>query len=55
MVIIATFGYELAIDANLSNVLFGLYNPTHHTFGQTKAGYVRLPSPSSPSSAATDH
>jgi MFS transporter, NNP family, nitrate/nitrite transporter len=36
-----TFGYELAIDANLANVLFGLYNPTHHTFGQTKAGYVR--------------
>lgn len=31
-----TFGYELAIDANLANVLFGLF--PH--LGQTKAGYV---------------
>lgn len=32
----STFGYELAIDANLANVLFGLYPK----LGQTKAGYV---------------
>ncbi|TCD62455.1 hypothetical protein EIP91_006882 [Steccherinum ochraceum] len=31
-----TFGYELAIDANLANVLFGLFR----TLGQTKAGYI---------------
>ena len=34
----ATFGYELAIDANLANVLYGLFKSP--TFGQTKAGYV---------------
>jgi MFS transporter, NNP family, nitrate/nitrite transporter len=33
-----TFGYELAIDANLANVLFALYKKEH--MGQTKAGYV---------------
>ncbi|KAL4248389.1 Nitrate/nitrite transporter [Abortiporus biennis] len=33
-----TFGYELAIDANLANVLFGLYKSA--SFGQTKAGYI---------------
>lgn len=36
----ATFGYELAMDANLSNVLYNLYRSP--SFGQTKAGYVRL-------------
>lgn len=36
----ATFGYELAIDANLANVIYGLF--TSPTFGQTKAGYVGL-------------
>ncbi|CAL1702989.1 unnamed protein product [Somion occarium] len=35
---LTTFGYELAIDANLANVLFGLYQS--NTFGQTKAGYI---------------
>ncbi|KAK7682148.1 hypothetical protein QCA50_014735 [Cerrena zonata] len=35
---LTTFGYELAIDANLANVLFGLFQSP--TFGQTKAGYV---------------
>ncbi|EPQ53161.1 nitrate/nitrite porter [Gloeophyllum trabeum ATCC 11539] len=35
---LTTFGYELAIDANLANVLFNLYNSP--SFGQTKAGYV---------------
>ncbi|KAG1736105.1 major facilitator superfamily domain-containing protein [Suillus paluster] len=33
-----TFGYELAIDANLANVLFTLLKSP--TFGQTKAGYI---------------
>ena len=33
-----TFGYELAIDANLANVFLTLYKSA--TFGQTKAGYV---------------
>jgi NNP family nitrate/nitrite transporter-like MFS transporter len=33
-----TFGYELAIDTNLANVLYGLYP----RLGQTKAGYVRF-------------
>ncbi|KAL4065998.1 major facilitator superfamily domain-containing protein [Scleroderma citrinum] len=33
-----TFGYELAIDANLANVLLSLYKS--ETFGQTKAGYI---------------
>jgi NNP family nitrate/nitrite transporter-like MFS transporter len=35
-----TFGYELAIDANLANVLYTLLKSS--TFGQTKAGYVSL-------------
>ncbi|KZT23031.1 nitrate transporter [Neolentinus lepideus HHB14362 ss-1] len=35
---LTTFGYELAIDANLANVLFNLYKSP--TFGQTKAGYI---------------
>jgi NNP family nitrate/nitrite transporter-like MFS transporter len=34
----STFGYELAIDANLANVFLTLYQSS--TFGQTKAGYV---------------
>lgn len=38
---VASFGYELAIDANLSNIIFGLYSKTKH-FGQTSSGYVRL-------------
>ncbi|KAK7449734.1 hypothetical protein VKT23_013209 [Stygiomarasmius scandens] len=33
-----TFGYELAIDANLANVIFNLYQDDN--FGQTKAGYL---------------
>ncbi|EIN13059.1 nitrate transporter [Punctularia strigosozonata HHB-11173 SS5] len=33
-----TFGYELAIDANLASVLFGLYKK--QKMGQTKAGYI---------------
>ncbi|KAF5373189.1 hypothetical protein D9758_001491 [Tetrapyrgos nigripes] len=33
-----TFGYELAIDANLANVIFNLYK--EDGFGQTKAGYL---------------
>ncbi|KAI0804812.1 major facilitator superfamily domain-containing protein [Irpex lacteus] len=37
---LTSFGYELAIDANLSNVLFGLYSPTKHSFNQTVSGYV---------------
>lgn len=40
-----TFGYELAIDANLANVLLSLYKS--NTFGQTKAGYVSNTSQSS--------
>ncbi|THH33241.1 hypothetical protein EUX98_g1006 [Antrodiella citrinella] len=35
---LTTFGYELAIDANLANVLFGLFKSP--SFGQTKAGYI---------------
>ena len=35
---ITTFGFELAVDASLANVLFGIYKSP--TFGQTKAGYV---------------
>ncbi|KAI5995345.1 major facilitator superfamily domain-containing protein [Pisolithus orientalis] len=35
---LSTFGYELAIDANLANVLFSLYKSPN--FGQTKAGYI---------------
>ncbi|KAL4079388.1 major facilitator superfamily domain-containing protein [Scleroderma citrinum] len=33
-----TFGYELALDANLANVFLSLYKSK--TFGQTKAGYL---------------
>lgn len=36
-----TFGFELAIDAYLANILYGLYKTP--TFGQTKAGYVSCP------------
>lgn len=35
----SSFGYELAIDANLANVYFGLYNKTKG-FGQTRCGYI---------------
>lgn len=35
---LTTFGYELAIDANLANILLSLYKSP--TFGQTKAGYI---------------
>jgi NNP family nitrate/nitrite transporter-like MFS transporter len=34
-----TFGLELAIDSNLGNVLFSLFNPKRRGFTQTKAGY----------------
>ena len=37
---LSTFGYELAIDSNLANILFALY--ASKSFGQTKAGDVRL-------------
>ncbi|KAF8698568.1 Major Facilitator Superfamily, partial [Rhizoctonia solani] len=33
-----TFGFELAVDANLVNVLYGLYQSP--TFGQLEAGYI---------------
>jgi NNP family nitrate/nitrite transporter-like MFS transporter len=35
---ITSFGFELAVDANLSNILFSIYKSP--TFGQTKAGYI---------------
>ncbi|KAL4063927.1 major facilitator superfamily domain-containing protein [Scleroderma yunnanense] len=35
---LTTFGYELAIDTNMANVLLSLYQSP--TFGQTKAGYI---------------
>ncbi|KIJ15905.1 hypothetical protein PAXINDRAFT_76416 [Paxillus involutus ATCC 200175] len=35
---LTTFGYELAIDANLANVLYNLMKSP--SFGQTKAGYI---------------
>lgn len=35
---ITTFGFELAVDASLANVIYGIYKSP--TFGQTKAGYV---------------
>ncbi|KAF9219483.1 nitrate transporter [Gyrodon lividus] len=38
MAYLTTFGYELAIDANLANVLFNLMESP--SFGQTKAGYI---------------
>ena len=34
-----TFGLELAIDGNLANVLFSLFNKKRPGFGQTQAGY----------------
>lgn len=34
-----TFGLELAIDGNLENVLFALFNKKRSGFGQTQAGY----------------
>jgi len=34
-----TFGLELAIDSNLGNVFFSLFNPKRPDFTQTKAGY----------------
>jgi len=35
---VASFGFELAIDANMSNILYKLYKSK--TFGQTKSGYI---------------
>ncbi|CAE6377573.1 unnamed protein product [Rhizoctonia solani] len=35
---VTTFGFELAVDANLVNVLYGLYRSP--SFGQLKAGYI---------------
>lgn len=35
---LTTFGFELAIDSNLANILFAIYKSKH--FGQTKAGYI---------------
>jgi len=35
---ITTFGFELAVDASLANVIYGIYKSP--TFGQTKAGYL---------------
>lgn len=32
-----TFGFELAVDANLANVLFAVHKTA--SFGQEKAGY----------------
>ena len=34
-----TFGLELAIDSNMGNVLFALFNPKRADFTQTKTGY----------------
>jgi len=34
-----TFGLELAIDGNMGNVLFSLFNPKRPGFTQTQAGY----------------
>lgn len=36
---LTTFGVELAIDSQMSNVLFGLYSKTTPGFTQTTAGY----------------
>jgi len=36
---LTTFGLELAIDGQMANVLFGLFNKKIHGFDQTKAGY----------------
>lgn len=35
-----TFGFELAVDANLASVLYAVHKSP--TFGQTKAGYCEL-------------
>lgn len=35
---VTTFGFELAIDSNLANILFAIYKSK--SFGQTKAGYI---------------
>ena len=35
---LTTFGFELALDSNMANILFSLYKSRN--FGQTKAGYV---------------
>ena len=35
---LTTLGFELALDANLANVLFAIYH--YESFGQTKAGYI---------------
>ncbi|KAF8329332.1 nitrate/nitrite porter [Cantharellus anzutake] len=34
---LTTFGFELALDSSMANILFSLYKSPH--FGQTKAGY----------------
>ena len=34
-----SFGLELAIDSNMANVLFALFNPKRPDIGQTRAGY----------------
>jgi NNP family nitrate/nitrite transporter-like MFS transporter len=34
-----SFGLELAIDSNMANVLFALFNPKRPDIGQTQAGY----------------
>ena len=34
-----TFGLELAIDSNMANILFALFNPKNPSFTQTQAGY----------------
>lgn len=36
---LTTFGTELILDAQMANVLFGLFNKRIHGFDQTKAGY----------------
>ena len=35
---LTTFGFELALESNMANILFSIYKSPH--FGQTKAGYV---------------
>jgi NNP family nitrate/nitrite transporter-like MFS transporter len=35
---LTTFGFELAIDSNLANILYAIYKSK--SFGQTKAGYI---------------
>jgi NNP family nitrate/nitrite transporter-like MFS transporter len=36
---LTTFGLELAIDGQMANILFSLFNKRIHGFDQTKAGY----------------